>query len=259
MKRTFLFLICIGLGIYLILPRAQPFHPKHLYREINGVTQFSYPLSQRYYLIGKGAQFFAFESEDHKTVLKLFKARHYLPKLSRSFKHLLFSSSRADSEQRWRQKFQTTCACYEMAFEDLKNETGLLALHLKKTETPLTVQLIAGKKNYSIDLSELPFVIQKKAILLPAYLQHFIAHKEPEKAKRALQEMQTFFERRTQKGYTDERQSLRINYGFAEGQPIQIDPGKIYRLQTDPKEEIIKLHERLERWVLKYYPEIKNN
>lgn len=258
--RLILIFVCLGLGIYLILPREAGFHPRHLYREIpeENSPDFSHPLTQNYYLIGKGAQFYAFESEDHSTVLKLFKARHYRPQLSRTLKHLFSSSARASSKRRWKQKFDATSNCYETAFKELKNETGLLALHLKKTKIPnLTVQLIDRHKKYPLDLNEFPFVVQKKAILVPEYLNRFLINHEPEKARAALQKVRMFFEKRVQKGFSDKRQCLRINYGFVDEQMIQIDPGKIHLLQTDPEQEIERLHARLDRWILKHYKELQ--
>lgn len=210
--------------------------------------------AKRFYLIGKGSQFFAFESEDHSMVLKLFKARHYLPQFSKRLQLFLSSALREKSEERWKKKFLETCTCYELAYEDLQSETGLIALHFNKTErSDLLVTLVDGKKEFVLDLNKFPFILQKKATLLPDYLSKLPCKEEQKKAITAVKRL---FEERTKKLITDQRQSLRINYGFVEGKAIQIDPGKIYKdPELDQSEEIKRLNARVNRWVLKHFPE----
>ncbi|HSX12117.1 MAG TPA: hypothetical protein VLF61_01340 [Rhabdochlamydiaceae bacterium] len=240
-------------GILLFLLGFDSFHPDAVLRE-NKEAHYGAPFTftaQRFYLIGKGSQFFAFESEDHTLVLKLFKARHYLPKFSKRLSLLLSSSLQKKSDERWKKKFLDTCACYELAFTELCEETGLIALHFSKTETPHPVTLVDGTKEYSLDLSTVPFVLQKKAILFPEYLRQ-LTNKEAQ--KQAIESLKALFAERAQKKITDGRQSLRINYGFVEGKAIQIDPGKIYRdEQLDLMIEREKLNARVDRWVLKHF------
>ncbi len=239
---TFLFLL---FGI-------DPFSPEALYRQLkHDYVSSSIELNtRRFYLIGKGAQFFAFESEDKNSVLKLFKAHHYLPTISKRL-HAFFSPSHQRRE-RWNNKFLETCACYELAFEKLKNETGLIALHFNKTEDQdLTVTLVDGIKEFTVDLNELPFVLQKKAILLPDYLKQLSSKEEQIRAIEAIKQL---FAERTKKKITDARQSLRINYGFIDGKVVQIDPGKIYHdEQLDTRAEMERLNARVDQWVKKHF------
>lgn len=217
------------------------------------------PLSKKYHLIGKGAQCLAFESEDGQTVLKLFKAHHHFPRISRAFKLLISPSFRRECEQRWDKKFRKTADCYEMAFAHLKKETGLLDLHLKKTEgLDLSVELHDGAKKVVLDLNSYPYIVQKKALLLPEHLKNLSEKHEYAKMRIALNSVRKLFEERTKKGFSDRRQSLRINYGFVDGEAIQLDPGKIFEnqdLRLNSAPEIERLNQRLDQWIKKYFPE----
>lgn len=218
-------------------------------QEAHTEAPFVFP-EGRFHLIGKGAQFFAFESEDHQTVLKLFKARHYLPKFTKRLQHALSPAVQNNSQERWKKKFLKTCCCYELALEELREETGLIALHFAKTETPHLVTLVDGNKEFSFDLSAVAFVVQKKAVLLPDYLRQL---PDQESQKQAIDALKALFEQRVKKKITDARQSLRINYGFVDGKAVQIDPGKIYKdEQLDSMVELEKLNARVDRWLLKH-------
>lgn len=202
-------------------------------------------LSEPFTYLGEGAQVYAFVSEDGKTVLKLFKAKHQKSfKLSRFF-HTLTRGKEAKerSHLKWQHKFQDTCRRYKWAFIDLKEETGLIHLHFEKTSTALLVTLI-DKTSHQIDLSSYPFILQKKAILAPDYI-----HQHPDKKELAIQALKDFFSNRMQKGFSDPRQSLSINYGFVNDRPIQIDVGKIEPFKGDATRELERIHTRIDEWV----------
>lgn len=245
------------LAFLFLLFGSDKFHPDHVYRQVKE-THHSVPFElpeRRFHLIGKGSQFFAFESEDHKIVLKLFKARHHLSKFPKRVKLFFSSDLQKKSEARWKKKFLDTCQCYELAFEELREETGLIALHFNKTEANnQLVTLIDGKKQFVLDLNTVPFVVQKKAILLPNYLRK-LSNKEEQKT--ALEKVKDLFDQRIKKKITDHRQSLRINYGFIDGKAVQIDPGKIYKdEQIDTLIETQRLNSRVDRWVKKHFPDL---
>jgi prepilin-type processing-associated H-X9-DG protein len=229
----FLLLFLIGFDL---------FHPSALYHECTERAASVILPQERFHLIGKGSQFFAFESEDGTLVLKLFKARHFLPKFSKRIQQF-FSSS---SPKRWEEKFAKTSDCYTLAFEELREETALVALHFGKSDPPYLITLVDGSKEYRVDISKLPFVVQKKATLLPAYLAQ-VADKQE-----ALERVKALFAKRVEKKITDKRQSLRINYGFVDGHAVQIDPGKIYKDKSIDEAELNRLHQRVDRWARKH-------
>lgn len=219
-------------------------------------------LEQPFDFIGEGSQMVAFASRDGQTILKIFKAHHRRPfKFSRLLSNLQNpESKRVISTNKWDEKFRATCRRYQMAFEHLNEETGLLALHFKATNTPLQVQLKDKKGgHFQIDLKNYPFVIQKRAVLLPIYLENLVKAGRIDEARAAIQRLKAFFVGRTLKGFTDPRQSLSVNYGFINGQPIQLDVGKIEYmpiLKQHPDVEIKHIHNHVDAWVKEHFPTI---
>lgn len=244
------------------------FHPKELYSTIPKVDpsltlpeEIALKLNQPFHLIGEGSQMYAFRSADGKIVLKLFKA-HHSPHRSLLKKWLRAHRSSDEillSHQKWNEKFAKTCACYLMAFKDLKEETGLCYLHFEKSsDSRLNITLLdASKKAYRVNLNNHPFIIQRHAELVPDYLKTLIESKQMDLAQSAVTSLKELFLHRTEKGYIDDRQSLRINYGFIDGKAVQIDVGKIKKTdlsQTQTEEELMRLQQRLDRWIYSYFP-----
>ncbi|MDN3505703.1 MAG: hypothetical protein P0S96_00540 [Simkaniaceae bacterium] len=197
-------------------------------------------LEQKFTYLGQGSQIIAFASTDGDHVLKVFKARHEKPfKFSRYLRSLC-TKDKEQSTQKWTYKFQDTIRRYKMAFVYLKEETGLIYLHFQKTPIPLPITL-KGKK---LDLSQYPFIIQKRAMLAPEYIKD-----HPE----GVLQLKKFFKTRLEKGFSDPRQTLSTNYGFIGNKPIQIDPGKLEPFEGDPKEEIQKIHDRVDQWSLNLF------
>ncbi|MBS0629208.1 MAG: hypothetical protein JSS30_03160 [Verrucomicrobia bacterium] len=233
------------LGQLLLLKSHTVFDHNDLYKEI-GKTEadLSLPvLHQPFTYLGQGAQVIVFGSADGVYVLKIFKGSHKTRfKFSRIWGQLVHKKA---AREEWRSKFTDTCRRYEMAFDHLKDETGLVLLHFQQTASPLPVTLI-DKTAYRLDISTLPFILQKRAVLAPDYFRS-----NPEKKQLATQALKDFFVRRIEKGFSDPRQTLTINYGFIEDTPVQIDVGKIEPFRGDREEELKKIHARIDLWVSK--------
>lgn len=232
--------------LYLFLLKSHTiFDHNDLYREIDrDSAAFTHPLlNQRFTYIGQGAQMYVFASEDGEAVLKIFKGKH-----KKRFKFSRFIGelkNRKGLREEWRSKFRDTCRRYEMAIEHLKEETGLILLHFHQTDTPLPVTLI-DKTAYRLDISSLPFILQKRAVLAPDYFQQ-----NPTKKAEATQALKNFFVKRIEKGFSDPRQTLTINYGFIDDIPIQLDVGKIEPFHGDVEAELKKIHAKVDEWVSK--------
>lgn len=247
--------ILSSLGI--LFPRSPDhFDPNNLYQECNRAAHSPLPpsiaasLDQPFTYLGEGAQIYAFVSKDGTLVLKLFKARHQSPfKLSRFLDHLMRSQTDWEvSHNKWRWKFKETNRRYELAFTHLKDETGLIYLHFAPTHEKLPVTLV-DKYTYEVELSSLPFLLQKRVELAPDYFKRLKKEGNEQKITEAKKALKQFFVTRTEKGFSDPRQTLSKNYGFLEGRPIQIDVGKIEPFSGDLKDEITKIHAHIDEWV----------
>jgi len=168
--------------------------------------------------LGNGNEAIAFLTPDKNYVIKFFFkrgiAKEYRFKPVRRLKQLFIRQEKKD-------RGVEGIVRYEKAFELLPQETGLIAIHLKKSKDTLphcTLIDYLGKK-HEVDLNELAFVVQKKGdILYDRY--------------RVTTEMRTDFRELfnviTDKGFRI-RSSIFFpyNYAFCEGKTILIDLGKL--------------------------------
>lgn len=236
-----LLLFC-GLNLFLLKSHSH-FDHNDLYTSIDSSgTELILPLlEQPFTYIGQGAQMYVFESCDGAYVLKIFKGKH---KKRFKFSRLIGELKHAKAaREEWKSKFADTCRRYQLAIDHLKEETGLILLHFHKTTTPLAVTLI-DRSAYRLDLSSLPFIIQKRAVMAPDYFRQ-----NPEKRVQAQQALKDFFTKRIEKGFSDPRQTLTINYGFIDDTPIQLDVGKIEPFVGDVEAELKKIHDHVDAWV----------
>ena len=73
-----------------------------------------------------------------------------------------------------------------------------------------------------------------------------------------MKQIYELFLSRAQKGYTDRLQTLDKNYGFFEGKSVQLDVGRIRKIEMDEE----KIHQEMERIIgnirpsLADYPEL---
>ncbi len=214
------------------------------------VSQIMPVLDQPFTYLGLGKQMTAYESADHKYVLKFFNPR--VPVEARtfqSFKKLMtlcsmkwFSRAYFKRSERLRELFER----YAMAFREIREETGLVYVHLSpKSAVDQFVEICdEDGKSYRINLKDSPFVLQKKAELAGARLYRLRSEGNEQGFNEAIRQLEELFAIRASKGITDRIQTLHNNYGFLEGRAIQIDVGRISfneKVQADPAEEVDRI------------------
>src|ERR1700722_6889309 len=118
-------------------------------------------LDQPYAYLGQGSQCYVFVSEDDKYEIKFFK--HQRSRLHPSFAWIAPNKDAA-KKKKWR-GLQTSCA---LANEKLSNESGLLYLHLTKTDIFKKRLGISDKlkRLYEVNLDDHEWILQKKGKLL---------------------------------------------------------------------------------------------
>lgn len=166
----------------------------------------------QYRYLGKGRQSFVFESVDGTHVLKLFNRRWFDPFLS-------FSVKRKEGRR------ERTFDAYRLAEEKLSLLTGILYLHLEESKDLPTVS-VEGPGHFlcSLDLNQVPFVLQKKGTLLSDQF-------EEKSYGEQVAAMDLFFrsiEERLKLGIVDLDVDMVVNFGMAGGLPLLIDPGRIF-------------------------------
>lgn len=241
-------------------------------------------LSQPYTLLGAGSECFAFASADGKVVIKFFKLDFFRPVYLQQGLFLedysLFSGTLSDLswtkrkcppflQQRIKRllgirefRIQRTFSSLKRAYDDLKEETGLLYLHLNPTshlKRKLTLYDACGVY-HEIDLDSTRFFLQKRAVPLE---QHFIYLKKKHdetSAKASIDSLIKMILDRCKKGYAD-RDVLNRNLGFIGLKAIEIDSGSFLQnpRMKDPwvyKQELFYATLELKNWLKKNYPEM---
>ncbi len=223
-------------------------------------------LEQPFTFLGKGDQSYAFLGQDKKTVLKFFRHDHLSP---RKFLRMLplpaFLDKLRNEYLSWRSRYDLTPLfdSAKLAFDALQRETGLIALHLNKSENLPKNVLLFDKigVRHTIDLNETEFVLQRYAEPIFDVLDRMMENGDLEKAKRLLSSVFSLMHFQHQKGIINSDHAFKRNFGVVEHQAVSMDIGSYYR---DPSVmepatnlvEIEKTTERLHRWLKKHHPEL---
>jgi hypothetical protein len=208
-------------------------------------------LQQRFSYLGCGTQVTAYESADHRYVIKFFNPRntikeswfHKTSRLCKMSSLKWMVKTYGGKKERLRQFFER----YRLAFQDLRDEAGLVYVHLDQS-TALSQKLEVVDKEgrtHQVDLNVCPFVLQKKVELTLTHLDKLLEKEDIEGAQEGVRQIYALFLSRAQKGYTDKLQILDKNYGFAEGRAVQLDVGRICKKPLNPAAEMKRIVENI--------------
>ena len=241
-------------------------------------------LTQPFYLIGAGAECFAFVSEDGQTVIKFFKLDHvrpvYFQKGLLTEDYSAFAGTLSDHPltklilpspfHHWLKRFlgirefrlNRTFSSIKLAYDSLKKETGILYLHLNPTDHfhhSLTLYDASGIA-HQIDLDSSKFFLQKKAVAVEPHLAALKARGAHEESKACIDSLIALLVGRCKKGFSD-RDILDRNLGFIGTEAIEIDSGSFTRSprMAQPwlyKQELYYGTLELKAWLKKHYPEM---
>lgn len=190
-------------------------------------------LTQNFHYMGKGAQTYVLASEDGKYILKLFKF-HHLKNKQRELNTLLQS--------------------YKLAFEEAREETGLLAVHLNATSDLKRKISLVDKLGilHKIDADSTHFILQKRAQLVLPTLKELHAQGNLQAAKDALSSLLKLGKTLEKRKLYDSDAHLSKNYGFIESAPILLDCGNLSKNQNAYKLKAGALRS----WIGKEWPEL---
>ena len=225
-------------------------------------------LDQPFYYLAKGAQSYVFASADGQTVIKFFRLYHLMPPTwltSLSFPLPLMPYKLRKIIDK-RQELSKDFDSYKIAFEEMKEETGLLYLHLNKT-AHLKKQLKIYDKigiAYKLNLDQMEFLVQKKAVLVYPSIELLMKSQGEGAAKEAISALVQLLLQRSKKGIFDKDPDLNTNFGFLNKTPVQIDIGR-FRMQDEQKspevyrDEIIRITDNMRQWLDRNYPPLSEH
>lgn len=222
-------------------------------------------LHQNYSYLGKGAQVYAFLSEDNNYILKFVKQKHYV---FTTFERILFRlpffdkkrQERVVKKQKKRDQFFASCL---LCYRELPQETALIYIHLAPTTRLHNTITITDKLGLShdIDLDYTEFIIQKRAQPFIARISTLMGKQDITAAQHAIDNILALFKRCCERGYTDRDAKMIDNIGFVGDQAIFIDIGEMYydeRLKNPDyaHQYLIKHLKPIHEWLQDRYPEL---
>lgn len=197
---------------------------------------------QKFHFLSAGYQSYAFISEDEKTIIKFFRMK----RLSYSFTDPIFHPHKVEMHKK---NLSLIFDAYKLAYDELRDDAGLLYIHLNKTDflkKSLSITDQEGHEHF-IDLDKAHFIVQEKAEPLFVHLHKYIERQDKEGFEKAVNALLALIKRRHEKGIGDEDKGIAENYGFIGDRPIQFDIGRIYKGNFEGEyEEILK---RLNWWM----------
>lgn len=221
-------------------------------------------LKQTYHYLDCGSQSYVFVSEDEKTVFKLFKFQHM-----RTPPWLDFLPSKGklgDKRAKKREILEKTFNSYALAYDQLKEETGLLFIHLSKTEHIKQKLTLTDKigRHHTLDLDSVEFILQKRGILAYDAITTWMEEGAKEKAEKGIRNLLTLAINRCHAGIFDKDPDFSTNFGFIDETPFQMDFGRLSpsEEEKDPqiyRPEMIRITRDFEGWIAENHPDLLNS
>lgn len=209
-----------------------------------------------YRYLGKGGQSYVFVSEDGSSVLKLFRSsRLNNLKLFYSVFPIKVLQKKIGIQE---ELLKQTLKSYSIADQYLKNETGLIGVHLDHSTNLNSPLKIVDKLGiaHTLNPNDYPFVIQEKAILVKEKIAQLMEAGKLQEARSAIAHLFAMIEARKEKGIADGDPNLIKNFGFCGDRPIQIDGGRFSLLPLPPNDKFNQSKEELQNWIHQHYPEL---
>ena len=220
-------------------------------------------LSQPFRYIGKGCQFYAFESADGKYVLKFLKHKHLRPftwlravPMPRKLREI--SDAKIERRQERVRNLFSSC---KLAYEEMEEETGLLYIHLNRTPALENKVVIVDKfgLKHHIEVDQHEYVIQKRAIPVKEAFAHVQSEEE---LRKLIEQLIAVVAARCEKGIADRDRSFVQNVAFCVHEPraLFIDTGQFYRndeVRGDEgrKRDLKKRLGNLRYWTERHFPD----
>lgn len=222
-------------------------------------------LGQKFTYLDKGAQSYAFKSEDDQYVIKFIKFKHikpvavleYLPSFS------FIEDYKNSTNARKSKKFNSVFNGYKLAYDVHKDETGLISIQLNPKQSEHEKNIVVFDKlgfKRTIDLNKVPYILQQKVTPFKKVLKEAFEKGDVAGAKRKINLILGLYMSEYSKGIHDRDNGVMHNTGFVGETPVHLDIGKLTR---DPgaKERTVQMKylrfvsAKMEEWTEREYPQ----
>jgi hypothetical protein len=152
---------------------------------------------------------------------------------------------------------------FKICFESLKEETGSIAIHLKKTHAyPQNIRLKdrVGRL-YTFSVDDTPFVLQEKKPILMQAVKLAMKEGKKQEAKQILAAFVELIRTRAKKGILFKDASYMRNYGYDGNKAYMIDIGSFYYREDLPfyeayRKAFFETLSPLKDWLAEQDPEL---
>jgi len=220
---------------------------------------------EKFHYLASGAQCYAFVSENKKYVVKFFKFQHMRipPWLKYIPLPAPLNAYRNAKLEKKRQSIQELFNSFKLADRYLKEETGILFLHLCQSsyfDGKMTIYDKIGGC-HKLDLDSTYFVLQTRADLAYRKINEWMKKGKISKARDGIRSLVAVAMQRCEKGIYDKDPDFKTNFGFVNDRATQIDIGRFSKktMACDPAicgPEIIRITKELRSWLKTHHEEL---
>lgn len=179
--------------------------------------------SQPFKYLDRGTQFYVFESEDQKYVLKLLREDRLSAKL---VDRVLSNPEKKDRMKKKTTQFKQAC---QLALKILPNQTGMVFVHLQTSENlPIIYLIDRFQFRHLVDINQYCFVLQKKGVLIKAALEKAQRYNDSGKAKKIIHSFFQTILNRTQNKISNSDPNLFENFAVLNETVMEIDVGDFF-------------------------------
>lgn len=220
--------------------------------------------SEPFHYLTEGERCYVFESQNQEYVIKFFKMKKLTPKYWLNYIPFPWLEKLRMYKVRGRERArQETFGGFKAAFEEFRYQTDLFFTHLLGTDW-LKVKLEVIDRegiHHQIFLDTIPFVLKKKALLVPDYIKGLVAQGKKKEAVTSLILLLDLVRDFCQRGLTSESDSVIEDYGFIGDQVVCINSGYILsndslKVPLNTFREVFRVSQILEDWLELTEPEL---
>lgn len=232
------------------------------------LSHVQHVLTQPYHWLGKGCQSYVFASNDGQYVIKFFKYQRFrnavwlqwfdsIPTVDAYLKRKTIEK---------KQRLDTVFKSWKLAYEELPEESGIIFLHLNKSDQQLPTLVLYDKLGlvHHIDLNQTEFLLQKRADMLTSTLENLVENKQEAQAQALIDQLFAMIMSEYRRGYADNDHALMQNTGVFNGKPIHIDVGQFIKnkIMRDPaiyNQELYNKMYNFQAWLRQLSPALADH
>lgn len=230
--------------------------------------QIATTLDQPFSYLGKGCQAYVFESEDGKYVIKFFKHQRFRTQAWIDWLTFIpavkeYQEKKAEEKK---EKLDKVLTSWKIAFEELKAETGVIYVHLNKSDEWQKKVAIRDKLGlpHQVDLDQTEFLLQRKATMLCPAIDQLVKEGRVEEAELLIDRLLVMLLSEYGRGYADNDHALMQNTGVLDGFPVHIDIGQfiyneIVKAPKVYKQELYDKTYKFHQWLEKRHPTLADH